>query len=227
MGLVATLVACAANPPEEAASLELFAYVGTYAGWRPTPVTYVTTVVRGLGTDAQVDATVTVTGPEPWGPYEYEAGTAASRLVARDAVSGTYEVVVSFDETLLTKTITVDADLVLPSPSGETLVSSAVDSLVVAWQPVPGAAYYEVQFNEEDTSLYYTDRSTTASADFSRFDLALDPSVRHNLRVIAYSIDLTPGLFGSDPLPPSQQRDKVIGDLVCFYPGDEAFSACD
>lgn len=210
----------------EAAPLELFAYVGTYAGWRPTPVIDLVTVVRGSAVGAHSSAFWTVTGPDPWGVYEFEAGPATSRIVVRDAVSGTYEVAVNIDGTRLTRTITVDADRVLPSPTGETLVRSAVDAVEVAWQPVPGAASYEVQFNEEGTNVYYTDRSTTASADFARFDLDLNPSAEHNLRVIAHSLYLTPDLFGPDPLPPSQQRDVVLGDLVCFYPGDAAFRDC-
>ena len=215
---------------------ELFAYVGTQAGESPDPTISFGLILRGPKPEVDTSVTVTVIGPAAWGTEEFEwmwradwSQLAAGRGVSSKgaAVSGVYEVRATFIGNSITSAVTVDADLVLPKPTGLTLIRSAVDEMVLSWDPVPGAAAYTVTLGGDDFRYLYAGDSTVSEIALSGFDFDLDPSERYRVVIGAASVDVLPGVREVGEPAPSQQRDLVRGDYVCFYPGDEEFSDCD
>ena len=214
-------------------TLELFAYVGTHVGQRPEPDTFLGYRIRLLrdpDLDVGTNITLTVTGPGAWGTHERvwtEAptwrGAMYYSLQLRDAVSGAYEVTATIDGESASNTITVDADIVLPRPTGETVVRSTVDQLALSWDPVPGAAHYSVLLSRAEVGLFHHVHTANPEADFSSLDL--DPTARHRVRLTAYSTSLRWEVWGDEP-PPPQQVNRADIDR-CFFPGDEAFSDCE
>ena len=222
---------------ESESPYELFAYVGTNVGhWDPVPRIASVFFLQGPAPDVDTSVEVIVTGPPAWGVQEFEvtwprgqsllqAGRSRS---SRGVVSGTYEIRASFNGESVASTVSVDAALVLPLPTGVTLVRSAVDQVELSWDPVSGVAVYTVALDHLDSlSLFFDDRGTDPEFLLSGFDTPLDAGERYRVRVGAASLELAPASLGLAEPPPSQQVNGVSSTAGCFFPGDEEFTACD
>lgn len=214
---------------------ELFAYVGTSAGTTPNPVTAFALILRGPQPEVDTSVAIALTGPPAWGAeaFEWQWSADRSQLVGgrsylpKEVVSGAYEVRATIDDTSVATTVLVDADLVLQKATGVTLIRSEVDQLALSWEPIPGAAIYYVTLYDDGRRYLYADSGTDTEITLTGFDLDLNPTHRYRVSVDAASVDVGPGVSGVGEPAPSQQRNLVAGDDLCFHPGDEEFNDCD